>query len=323
MSDPLSATGIHNSVRTPPSFFFLWGWVQERFPPENLLVFGLASCCIGTIARGGISLSWVDFSLFLTITSFFLQIRIIDEHKDFAVDLENHPQRVLQSGKISLYQLRLVGYLSSILTFFTSLYFALRHINVGFWFLITYFWLGLMTKEFFLGRWLEKHLPIYALSHLMIMPLACLWWLALINTGIGNHSWVPFESPVPCILLIGFIFFGSAAGEITRKARGLDESHRLASYNAYFGVNGAAILSWTLTLFMLVCSMTIGITVIDLWERRILVMILPFSLFLMLSRSLSLYSKAPTERRRKKNEACYAGVLLSCYLAIILSYALR
>ena len=39
------------------------------------------------------------------VISFFFRLRVFDELKDYELDLQNHPQRVLQSGRITLRKL--------------------------------------------------------------------------------------------------------------------------------------------------------------------------------------------------------------------------
>jgi 4-hydroxybenzoate polyprenyltransferase len=46
----------------------------------------------------------------LATVSFFFRLRVFDEEKDFALDALHHPQRVLQTGRVTLPQLRTLAW---------------------------------------------------------------------------------------------------------------------------------------------------------------------------------------------------------------------
>src|SRR4030095_10368253 len=48
----------------------------------------------------------------LTLLSFFFHLRVFDEHKDYAEDLVYYPRRVLQSGVVTLRDLKVLGALA-------------------------------------------------------------------------------------------------------------------------------------------------------------------------------------------------------------------
>src|SRR2546421_12460953 len=84
-------------------------WVHERFPLANGLLYlplYLAALLLGR--RGG-ALEPFDAFGFAAAWSFFLMLRVFDEHKDFDSDRALYPQRVLQRGLVTLRHLKIVG----------------------------------------------------------------------------------------------------------------------------------------------------------------------------------------------------------------------
>jgi 4-hydroxybenzoate polyprenyltransferase len=65
---------------------------------------------------------------------------VFDEHKDYEVDLRNHPDRVLQSGRVTLGHLKVVGAVALAVQVATCL---LEDGGVGrvtFWWALTFGW---------------------------------------------------------------------------------------------------------------------------------------------------------------------------------------
>ncbi len=51
----------------------------------------------------------------LATVSFFFRLRVFDEEKDYALDAVNHPQRVLQTGRVTLPPLRALAWVGAAL----------------------------------------------------------------------------------------------------------------------------------------------------------------------------------------------------------------
>src|SRR5262245_27757810 len=85
-------------------------WAHERFPLANgvffVLLYVLALVVGRSVVSGPIVLSWHDLPGVAALWSFFLWLRVLDEHKDFENDRVAHPQRVLQRGLVTLGDLR-------------------------------------------------------------------------------------------------------------------------------------------------------------------------------------------------------------------------
>jgi len=290
----------------------LGAWVNERFPPANALLFFILYLTCAVIARqlqGQITLSFADVVGALVAWSWFLLLRIFDEHKDYQIDLHNHPQRILQSGLITLGHLRLLGAVAIASQILWSLY--LDHWQPGAALLawaMMFAWTCLMGKEFFCGDWLEKRLTLYAFSHMLVMPLI-VWWLA--NLG------VPGLAPSATIIwLMALAFVSGFAFEITRKTKGAgEERDSVDSYSRIFGARGAVLVILLLALAMLAIQILLVwqlAGMLPLWALAILLIALGLPLL-----TLKRYWQQPTENARKHNEAAIALLMLIGYAVTI------
>ncbi|MCK5875322.1 MAG: hypothetical protein KAG82_11570 [Alcanivoracaceae bacterium] len=290
----------------------LGAWFNERFPPANALLFFILYLTCAVIARqlqGQITLSFADVVGALVAWSWFLLLRIFDEHKDYQIDLHNHPQRILQSGLITLGHLRLLGAVAIASQILWSLY--LDHWQPGAALLawaMMFAWTCLMGKEFFCGDWLEKRLTLYAFSHMLVMPLI-VWWLA--NLG------VPGLAPSATIIwLMALAFVSGFAFEITRKTKGAgEERDSVDSYSRIFGARGAVLVILLLALAMLAIQILLVwqlAGMLPLWALAILLIALGLPLL-----TLKRYWQQPTENARKHNEAAIALLMLIGYAVTI------
>ncbi len=292
----------------------LGAWFNERFPPANSLLFFILYLTCVVIARqqqGQISLSLADVAGALVAWSWFLLLRIFDEHKDYQIDLHNHPQRILQSGLITLGHLRLIGAAAICSQILWSLY--LDHWQPGAALLawaMMFAWTCLMGKEFFCGAWLEKRLTLYAFSHMLVMPLI-VWWLA--NLGVSGVS-----LSTTMIWLMALAFVSGFAFEITRKTKGAEEERdSVGSYSRIFGARGAVLVILSLALAMLAIQILLVWQLTDmlpLWALTILVIALGLPLM-----TLKRYWQQASEKARKHNEAAIALLMLIGYAVIIIA----
>src|SRR5215471_10239683 len=190
--------------RQSPFIQRFFAWINERFPLGNAVLFLViyaAGLLWGRLLThdGRLLLSLADVPGFFGFWAFFLMLRVFDEHKDYELDLRNHPQRVLQSGLITLGHLKVVGAIAIAVQLAVSLL-----ADRGFgpttrvW-LVVMAWSALMAREFFVGEWLGKRLVLYALSHMVVLPLALVW---IAQMGAGGA-----ELPKIVVLLPLLSFF--------------------------------------------------------------------------------------------------------------------
>lgn len=222
-----------------------WVYLQERFPviKNGLLiaVFSSSAVSYSFLLRGGVSIPCTTSLIvaFVCIFIFFLQLRIIDEFKDFADDSLYRAYRPIPRGLISLNELGWVGMVSAIIQLGLSLYLtpALALILGAVW-----FYLALMSQEFFVSQWLKSHPLIYMLSHMVIVPLINLYgtacdWLVVNATIPSNSLWFLLTS-----------FFNGMVIEIGRKIRVPDdEEFGVETYSKLWGYEKASGV-WLLVL---------------------------------------------------------------------------
>jgi hypothetical protein len=294
-------------------------WMNERFPSANALLFFTLYLTSAAVARAAldqeIKISLLDVFNCLITWGLFLVIRIFDEHKDYDLDVLNHPQRVLQSGLITLKHLKILAAVSITAQLIFSFYldgFILGSATIS-W-LILFGYLCLMGVEFFCGEWLEKRLTLYAFTHMMIMPLT-VFWLANIATPSADITDVLTPSLYIMMLLAfvsGFCF------EIARKTRGPEEERETVdSYSKIFGTKGSAYVVMGLITGMLISQalLLFFLSVEYIWAYSIALVV---TYALAIKQVLSFVS-APSLKGREKNEAAIAINMLVGYLVIIIA----
>ncbi len=304
------------NLQSPWSQRFL-AWLRERFPFANALLFFILYLTTAAVVRAslgeGIALSLIDVLACLATWSFFLLLRIFDEHKDYELDCRNHPQRVLQSGLITLAQLRLVAGLALALQLLLSLARdgGLGQTTVA-W-LMMFAWTCLMGREFFVAEWLNRHLTLYAVSHMLVMPLI-VWWLAnLAQPGLQ------FNETLGLLMLLAFI--SGFCFEITRKTKGPEEERdSIDSYSRIFGTRGSAVLVLVLVSAMVANQLWLSHVLSAAWPWwAVLVLVIFYGLGLY---QLAQFLRAPSAAGREKNEAAVALTMLAGY-AVLIAVALQ
>lgn len=299
------------TLAAPLSTRFL-AWMKERFPFANALLFFILYLTTAAVARSGlegsVSLSLADLVGCLVTWSFFLLLRVFDEHKDYALDCQNHPQRVLQSGLITLQHLKVAGALAIGVQVLWSLVLDGGIGQTSFAWLAMFVWTCLMGKEFFVAEWLNRHLTWYAVSHMLVMPLI-VWWLA--NLAVPGLSLTP---ALKIMMLLAFV--SGFCFEITRKTKGPEEERdTVESYSRIFGTRGSAFV---------VVALVTGMVLSQLWLVHALVGTWPWWAVLILAAfwllglwQLGQFLKTPTAKGREKNEAAVALTMLAGYAVLI------
>lgn len=237
----------HEQSLEPDSPFHrrFYVYTQERFPllGHGLLIVSYYSSnsLLGQVLTDPETpLHYDRGSLFgaITLFCFFFHLRVFDEHKDFADDSQHYPDRVLQRGLVTLRQLTMIGLIAI----------GLELLLAGLWrprgdfaplvaVVVALAYSLLMLKEFFLSRWLADRFLLYAVSHMLIMPL-----LAMIpfSFATGHYLW---DAP-PWFWWYAFVgFFVTFNWEVSRKIRApSDEATGVETYSGLFGPRRAATI---------------------------------------------------------------------------------
>jgi 4-hydroxybenzoate polyprenyltransferase len=170
----------------------------------------------------------------LTLFLFFFHLRVFDEHKDYAEDCVHYPQRVLQSGLITLRDLKILGGVAMALEILCA---ALRGPAVLAAWAVAFVFSVLMLKEFFVRGWLKRHFLVYAVTHLLVMP-----FLSLTVFSFATGRW-PWQAPLWFWMYAWVGFFVTFNWEVSRKIRAPeDEIEGVETYTRIFGTYGAAYL---------------------------------------------------------------------------------
>lgn len=311
----------------------LRAWMQERFAPANALLFFILYLTTAAVVRAGegaaVTLSWRDAIGCLVTWSFFLLLRVFDEHKDYELDCRNHPQRVLQSGLVTLAHLKILGataialQLAWALTLDLTLAASAAPVTamagagtaaaalgvpvLAAW-AAMFAWTCLMGREFFIADWLTRHLTTYAVSHMLVMPLI-VWWLAqMAQPGAA------FSPALAWLMALAFV--SGFCFEITRKTRGPEEERDgVDSYSRIFGTRGAAMVVMVLVTVMVACQVALiqvlagaGVP----WALALL--LLAWALGLA---QLRAFRATPSAAAREKNEAVVALTMLAGYAVVM------
>lgn len=214
--------------------------MSERFPVANVIGALLVYAAAVTWGRalstpGPIAVGPSDGVSGLAAVGFFLMLRVFDEHKDYAIDCIAHPNRVLQRGFITLSHLKVVGIAAIATQLGVSILLDDGIGPITMWWLITFAWALLMAKEFFVGTWLRPRLGLYAVSHMMVMPLAVRW---MVQMGAGRAELPPVAWMLPVVS-----YFIGLAFEIARKIKApIDERPGVDTYTRAFGTQRVTLV---------------------------------------------------------------------------------
>ncbi len=298
----------------------LLAWMHERFPLDNAVLFVVLYVAAVSVGRtlttdGPIVWNAMDAAAFLATWSFFLMLRVFDEHKDYELDCHNHPDRVLQSGLITLGHLKVLGALA-ILTqvgFSLTLDGGLGPITTLWAIVMT--WSALMAVEFFCGAWLEKRLVLYALSHMLVMPMSLIW---MAQMGARDAT-----LPITVGALAGLSFLSGAAFEVTRKLKAPeDERDTIDSYTKVLGTTRAPVVVMALlalgtaTLAYLLDVLFDG-PVGPTWLAVLVAAMLP-ALW-----ALQRFRSTPSAKAAKTCEGMVALCMLSGYVVLLVAIGLE
>ena len=207
--------------------FRLWGYLLERFPPVAYTVLvalfsGSAFALIETVTAVNVSLL-DSFIASLVVLLVFFHLRIMDEHKDEAGDRAAYPDRLLTRGVVTLPLLAKAGVLAVLIEAVLSV--ILSQAAFVAWSCALIFTL-LMKVEFGIGRWLNAHMVMYALTHNPIVAL-----LAIFLWSVSGAPWV-WEYGLYALV----VSLGSLAFEVGRKIRLPEEEiDGVESYSSVLG----------------------------------------------------------------------------------------
>jgi len=299
------------AMRPPAQRLLAWG--NERFGPVPILLYFLLYLAGILYARAitgdpNPSVSPLDVVAFSAVFGYFLLVRVLDEHKDYAKDSINFPDRILQRGLVTLDQLKVIGILTLVPQIVVSVLVDGGIGPVTFAWLVLFGWTMLMLKEFFAGQWLEPRLVLYALTHLVAGPLALIW-IALIGAD-GKH----LPASVGWLALMGFL--GGATLEVGRKLHAPeDERDTVASYTKSFGgpAGAAAVLATLIVGTVANCAVLLAVARADTVVTTTVFVAVTIAAVAMTMQ----FASRPTARSTKLAELASALTVLVSLLVVI------
>ncbi|MCC3160439.1 UbiA family prenyltransferase [Hymenobacter sp. 15J16-1T3B] len=293
-----------------------WAYLQERFPPVNMALFAILFLTVYAVARATqpAAAALAGFGPrealgIVAVISFFFRLRVFDEIKDYAADAVNFPERVLQSGRVTLGQLQRLAWAGLLLEAAWSGWMGGATLLA--WGLAVGYSL-VMRYEFFAPAWLRARLVLYALTHLLIMPLLIGWvWAA--------YAAAPRFTP-PLLLLGLLSLLGGLAFEIARKIKPApDERPGVDSYSRTLGYGGAMAA----VLLVLLAGSAVQGYLLQLLQARAWPFGLMGGLFVATAAAYGLSWRRPAARPLKVAELLVSLFMLTSYVAIIVEIARR
>lgn len=261
-------------------------------------------------AEIGVRMALVTAVLFLI----FFHLRVFDEHKDYAIDKEAFPERVLSKGWVTLGHLRVLGGIAIALELILAL---AGGKTVLLWTLGLIGYTVLMLKEFGVGDWLRKQMVLYGMSHmasLYLMSLAVFTSLAdLLGPGYN-----PFH---PLLLAFaGVSYFLTYSLEIARKIRvPEDELPHVDTYSKLWGIRGAVVGT-------LVCQ-AIALVVLGVVAQGLAIGPVALGVsavaYLLVCAALLKLVKSPESKAAKKADTMALPTFLAVNLGLIIQWVIR
>ena len=202
---------------------------------------------------------WIRiFPMYIVTFLQFLMVRIIDEFKDYKEDCIYRPYRPVPRGLITLKELKILFIICVILQLgITVLVEPIAVIGlIGVW-----IFFALMSKNFFIKKFLDKHILIEVILDELLMPILIIYLLRFsihLNSAYDfYYSNINIGDMLPFIIMTYII---SCIVEIARKVRCKeDEEKGVKTYTAVLGINKTIfILCMLETIVMIVQLIILG-----------------------------------------------------------------
>lgn len=286
-------------------------YVAERFPLPNhicmVIIYFLANQFLAQVlGQPGQPLRIGWFTLLGTLFLFciFFHLRVFDEHKDYVDDCRHYPDRILSRSLITLRHLKILGALALVIELICA--------GVSGWpavvaVVATILFSWVMLHEFFVRRWLRAHFIVYAISHMLIMPMMT---ATIFSFTMKRPFW---EAPWLFWAYAAADFFAFANWEISRKIRlPEDELEGVSSYSKEFGMFTAGYVVLALRILNTILAWIVGIYLKlgTFYYAGLLV------LFVITLIGLYRFRVNPTRKTAKQLEAYGGGYIILFYFIL-------
>jgi 4-hydroxybenzoate polyprenyltransferase len=160
-------------------------YLKERFPIVSLSLFSLITAL--AINSSSETHNYIKvFCVALIYLLFLFHLRVLDEFKDYQYDNENHKDRPIQSGLISLSFIKKIGVINFVLLNFIALLISSPYVFLLC--MVSLLYTGLMFKEFFIPDYLRKRPVFYLISHEIVLIPLYLFFYSVINGKLWFFS---------------------------------------------------------------------------------------------------------------------------------------
>ena len=229
------------------NFFQKWNTYQkERFP---VAVFSIYVLCLTWAAfffnknLNSIFDTSINIGVFIVmfVVAFvqFLMARIVDEFKDYKEDSKYRPYRPVPRGLIKLSELRILLFICIAIQITLTCVFNINGLK---YLALVWLFFLLMTKSYFMKKFIDKHILIEVALDEIMMPLLILFLSSFVGLTFAN-VWP----------LLAMVYIVSWIIEIARKIRCKeDEEKGVRTYTAVLGIPRATILISILELLLLI-----------------------------------------------------------------------
>jgi len=289
----------------------LKAYLDERFPlPSHLsmvVVYFLANQFLAQVLGdpgAPLRIGWFTPVGMLFLLCVFFHLRVFDEHKDYALDIVHYPGRVLSRGLVTLGHLKLLGGAAiavEVLCALLSGWPAVVAVGAT----VAFSWV--MLHEFFVPRWLRGHFILYAIAHMLIMPLLT---ATIFSFTMQRPFW---EAPWLFWAYAAADFFAFANWEISRKIRlPEDEIEGVDSYSGHLGLFTAGYVAMGLRVLNTGLAWLVGVYLeLGVFYYVGLVAIFFVSLF-----GLVHFRLRPTRQTARRLEAYAGGYIILFYFVL-------
>ncbi|MBF9031630.1 manganese transporter permease [Rhodobacterales bacterium HKCCE3408] len=285
----------------------LWRYQAERFPLARtvplLAVFSAAAVTISAVLAGRPLPGPLPYAIaFLLGMILFFQLRVADEHKDYADDCLYRPERAVPRGLVSLDLLARLAGIAGVVAVVASLLRPGATILVLF---AVWIWFLLMLREFFVAEWLKARPVLYLVSHMAILPL--------IDLLLTSLEWGPHDGPPAGIWsFLALSFVNGCVLEIGRKTWA-PESERtgVETYSKLWGPAASARAFAGCVLVAAVLLVVLGVRTKATWPVAV-VTVLGALGCLWVARG---FIAAPTKAAEKRVDLAAGLWVFACYAA--------
>lgn len=290
---------MKNRIENRSFLVRLWQYQSERAPIVAMVVMAaLATGVVYHFAEASIA-SYVISVIIVVL--YLIQIRASDEKKDFDHDNKFYKDRPVQRGLVSLEELYRIDQfaIATQLLLYAS-FLNLRILAFG---LLSQGYAFLTRREFYIRKWLRKHLLTYNLLHQV--------QLIILFSAVINII-QPTKLSYTQLLLFTLINIGII--ELARKTLPASEDAAKDSYSARLGYKGVAV---ALTFFAVLAA-AFSTYLISQHLRNAIFMVLPIIALIPIANYSYHYAIDPNRPNQKGIENSAILMFVGCMLSVIL-----